>query len=107
MPAKARGVRQFQDVFGEVIPFSATIDFASVADGDEAASDVTVSGAALGDFVMVAGSVDLVDAVLTGSVTAANVVTVVLANNTGAGVDLASQTVYGVVLKKGGAFGGL
>lgn len=107
MPALNPNARQFQDLFGSVIPFSQVIDFASVADGDEAASDVTVPGAALGDFVLVAPSIDLVDTILAASVTAADTVTVVLANNTGGAVDLASQTVYGVVLKRGGAWGNL
>jgi hypothetical protein len=62
---------------------------ASIADGDEAARDITVTGVALGDMVIgVSLSLDAVDLVVNASVTAANTVTVVLANNTGGAVDL-------------------
>ena len=64
-------------------------DPASIADGDEAARDITVTGVALGDMVIgVSLSLDAVDLVVNASVTAANTVTVVLANNTGGAVDL-------------------
>lgn len=107
MAVGSKNARQFRDVFGEAIPFKATVDFASVLDGDEDAADITVAGAALGDFVLVAPAVDVTDAQLTATVTAANTVTVVLSNSTGGAVDLASQTIKGVVLKEGGAFSGL
>jgi hypothetical protein len=71
---------------------SATWDAASIADGDEVAVDVTVPGAALGDFAMASLSVDVADLVLSVAVTAANTATAVLANNTGGAVDLASAT---------------
>lgn len=79
---------------------SATWDAASIADGDEEAKGVTVTGAALGDFAIASLSIDVADLVLDAQVTAANTVTCVLANNTGAGVDLASATVYVLVIKK-------
>lgn len=79
---------------------SGTVDFASVADGDEAAADITVAGVALGDIVTgVSLGVDVVDATVTANVTAADTVTVVLANNTGGAVDLASTTVRVVGLR--------
>jgi|TARA_R100000900_G_scaffold122470_1_gene96950 hypothetical protein len=71
---------------------SATWDAASIADGDEVAVDVTVPGAALGDFAMASLSVDVADLVLSVAVTAANTATAVLANNTGGAVDLGSAT---------------
>lgn len=79
---------------------SATWDAAEIADGDEAAAEITVSGAALGDFVMVSHGVDVADLVLNAQVTAANTVTAVLANNTGGAVDLASSTARAVVFPK-------
>jgi len=79
---------------------SATWDAASIADGDEEAKDVTVTGAALGDFAIASLSIDIADLVLDAQVTAANVVTCVLANNTGDAVDLASATVYVRVFKR-------
>ena len=59
---------------------SATWDAASIADGNEVAVDVTVPGAALGDFAMASLSVDVADLVLSVAVTAANTATAVLAN---------------------------
>lgn len=95
--------RQYQGVFERVIPFVLTEqNFGSIAGGDEAAVDVTVTGAALGDFVKVAAEVDLTDLVLTASVTAADTVTIVVANNTGGAVDLASTTFNGLVEKADG-----
>ncbi len=78
---------------------SATWDAASIADGDEEAKDVTVTGAALGDHAVASLSIDLTDLVLDAQVTVADTVTCVLANNTGGAVDLASATVYVRVFK--------
>jgi len=89
--------RQFQDVFEDVLTTSATIDFGSVADGNEAASDVTVTGAALGDFVLVSCAVDLADLQMSASVTAADTVSIVVSSS-GDTVDLASTTFKVVVL---------
>lgn len=71
---------------------SATWNPASIANGAEAAVDVTVPGAVLGDFAFASFSLDVADLVLDANVTAANTVTCVLANNTGGAVDLASGT---------------
>ena len=78
---------------------SATWDAASIADGDEEAKEITVTGAALGDFCLCSHSVDVVDLVLSGQVTAANTVTASLANNTGGALDLGSGTVRARVWK--------
>lgn len=91
--------RSFREIFKSALPFSATVDFASALDGDESASDITVTGAALGDLVLVSPSIDVADLQLTGTVTAANTVTVVVSNSTGGTVDLASMTIKGVVLQ--------
>jgi hypothetical protein len=77
---------------------TATWDAASIADGDEEAQEITVTGAALGDRVIVTASIDLADLILSGSVTAADTVTAVLANNTGGAIDLASMTVTAYVI---------
>lgn len=71
---------------------SATWDPASIADGNEVATEVTVPGAALGDFAFASFSLDVADLQLSADVTAANTVTAVLANNTGGNVDLSSGT---------------
>lgn len=73
---------------------SKTWNAGSIADGDEEVTDITVTGAALGDFVLVSSSLDVVDLALVGQVTAADTVTVQLLNNTGGAIDLASGTVY-------------
>jgi hypothetical protein len=79
---------------------SATKDFGSIADGNEEEQDITVTGAALGDFVVASLGVDTVGLTLTADVTAANTVTVVLGNFTGSAVDLASATLTVKVFPK-------
>ena len=79
---------------------SATWDAGSIADGDEEAKEVTVTGAAIGDYAIASLSIDIADLVLDAQVTAANTVTCILANNTGGAIDLASATVYVRVFKR-------
>lgn len=95
--------RQFQDLF-DVIPFKATVNFASAADAETQPVDVTVAGAALGDLVVVALGVDVADLTLDAQVTAADTVTLTVNNNTGGAVDLASTTATGIVLKPTNGF---
>jgi len=105
--ATLRNRFQFQAVFSEVITYQGTLDLANAATGSGtfASSDVTVPGAALGDFVVVSLGVDTVDAVVVGAVTLADTVTVTLLNNTAGAVNLASTTVRIAVLKPAtGAF---
>ena len=71
---------------------SAVLDAGSIADGNEQASTITVPGARLGDFVLVSCSLDLQDLDLGAAVTASNVVTYVLGNDTGGAIDLGSAT---------------
>ena len=71
---------------------SATWNPASILDGDEAAVNVTVPGAQLGDFAFASFSLDVADLALTADVTAADTVTCVLHNSTGGAVDLGSGT---------------
>jgi hypothetical protein len=61
--------------------------------------DVTVAGASLGDITNASLAVDVVDLVLSSTVTAEDTVTVVLANPTGAAIDLASTTLRVTVIK--------
>lgn len=79
---------------------SKTWDAASTADGAQATTTVTVTGAELGDYVEVSMGVSLVLATLTGYVSAADTVTVVLQNESGATLDLASTTLRARVTKK-------
>ncbi len=82
---------------GRVLAGSATVDFAEISDDTELASDITVTGAALGDIVMVSHSLDVSDVQLTADVTAANTVTVI-ASSVGGAVDLGSGTVRVLVI---------
>lgn len=71
---------------------SATWDPGGILDGDEAAVEVTVPGAQLGDFAFASLGVDVADLQLRADVTAADTVTAVLSNSTGGTVNLASST---------------
>lgn len=84
---------QFQDVFQNVLVYTDNaFDPANAATGSGtfSATDVTVTGAALGDLVLPTFNLDATDAVVTASVTAANTVTVVVLNNTAGAVNLAA-----------------
>jgi len=78
---------------------TATWNPGSIADGDEEAKDITVTGAVLGDLVLCSHSTDVLDGVLRGAVTAADTVTVVLANNTGGAIDVTSGTTKALVIQ--------
>jgi hypothetical protein len=71
---------------------AATIDPSSLADGAGETKTMTVTGAALGDFVMVAAPYDLQGISVTGYVSVANTVSIRLQNESGGVVDLASGT---------------
>lgn len=79
---------------------SATWNAGSLVDGAGESKDITVTGAALGDFVVASLGVDIVDFVVSASVTATDTVTVRLQNESGSTVDLASTTVYVRVLPR-------
>jgi len=81
---------------------SRVLDPAAIVDGDEESTDLTITGAALGDFAIPSFSIDTTDLTLTATVTAANTVTVVFANNTGTTVNLGSGTVRCVIIPQGG-----
>jgi hypothetical protein len=105
MAVSRKEARQFQDLFGEVIPFTATVDPGSAAAGAEVSGTITVADAALGDFVLLAPGVDLQTLLLSATVISANTVEWVLNNETGGAVDLASSTWKGIVLKPNAQFG--
>jgi hypothetical protein len=83
-----------------VLEASETWDAGSIADGDEEEEDITVAGAALGDRAVAVLEVDTADLTVTAAVTAEDQVTVTVANNTGAAVDLASTTLTVYVFKQ-------
>jgi len=87
-------------LFSGVLNATFTFDPASLVDAAGATSTgVTVTGAALGDFVLVAAPYDLQDITVTAYVSAANTVEVRVQNEGGATVDLASGTWKVKVLK--------
>lgn len=79
---------------------SATWDPGSIADGDGETKSVTVTGAALGDFVLVSSEIDIQDLQLTAYVQATNTVELRLDNNTGGAIDLGSTTYHVRVIQK-------
>lgn len=88
-----RGGFGAEEIFAlKVLNGSATQNPASLADGAGATLSFTVTGAALGDFVMVAAPYDLVDITVTGYVSAADTVEVRIQNESGSTADLASGT---------------
>jgi len=71
---------------------SAVWDPGSIAADAQVSNDFTVLGAALGMVANAGAGVDVVDLVVSVTVTAADVVTVVLSNATAGAIDLASST---------------
>ena len=97
-----QGKKSMPGVFNEMWLVTETVDFANAATGSGtfASVDITVPGVALGDIVMgVSMGVDTVDGAVIGAVTAANVVTVTLLNNSAGAIDLASTTCKFVVAR--------
>jgi len=73
---------------------SKTFDAPSIANGASTTTTVTVSGAKVGDSARAAMAITIAGLSMTAYVSATNTVTVVLTNNTGSAVDLASTTLY-------------
>ena len=71
---------------------SAAVNPASLIDAAGEDIDVTVTGAAVGDFVMFAPGVDMQGITMTAHVSAANTVTIRLQNESGGTLDIASST---------------
>lgn len=87
-------LRKLLEAMGAHIQTTKTWDPGSLADGAGETTSVTVTGAALGDFVMVSCSADLIDMTLTGYVQAANTVELRLQNESGDTRNLGSSTFY-------------
>ena len=75
----SRNPAQFQSLFN-VIQFTFTFDDNSIANANSTVADLAVIGAAVGDFVLIAPSIDLVSVTATGWVRAADSVTVCFQN---------------------------
>jgi hypothetical protein len=74
-----------------------TINPASLSDGDGATTSVSVPGAELGNFVLVAAPYDLQDMTVTAYVQASATVEVRIQNETGGAKDLASGS-WGILV---------
>lgn len=72
----------------------------SLVDGAGETKSVTVTGASLGDFVLVSAPYDLQDITVTGYVQAADTVEIRIQNESGLTVDLASGLWRIIVIKK-------
>ena len=79
-------VDEVKDDFANIIDETKTWDPGSLSTGTGETTNVTVTGAALGDFVMVAPPYDLQDCLLTGYVQATNTVEIRLQNETASSV---------------------
>ncbi len=76
-----------------------TLDFGATAAQTQSALTVTVTGARLGDAVQVAPTTDVSGVIFTGTVTAANTVTVYAKNFSVGSVNPASQSFRIIVLQ--------
>lgn len=82
-----------------IIDASAVYDPPSLIDGAGVSTNVTVTGAALGDFAVVSFSLSTASVIFSAAVSAADTVTVRLQNETGGTLDLASGTLRVRVFK--------
>ena len=92
---------QFEGLF-DVIPFTFTFEEDSIAAECSSSADIAVAGAALGDFVLLAPTIDMVDVSMHGWVASAGVVTVMAQNleTTDASTTLATVATHnGLILK--------
>ena len=99
--SKQEQSKQFQGLFS-VIPFIVSLEDDSVAAQVAGQVEITVPGAAFGDFVLIAAPLDLTGCVIVGQVSAANKVKITTWNveGTDANTTLANATVTrGLVLK--------
>jgi len=86
-------LRQFQGAFSDTWAIKDTFNFGSVADGDEEATAITVSGVGVGDMVLgVATSSSAQDLNLIAQVTGSDTIEFQVENNTGGAIDLATAT---------------
>jgi len=84
---------------GAVLTGSKTYDPASMLTLTQVSTTVTVTGAAVGDYVLLSHSVTLAGVSLTGYVSATDTVTAVYFNGSSGTVDVASGTLQARVIK--------
>jgi len=93
-----RGNDQFRGMFSDTWVVTATLDAGSLADAAGESDTVAVPGVALGDMVLgISFAVSEAGMSVTGYVSAADVVTIRVQNESGSTVDLASTKIRVVV----------
>ncbi len=93
-----RGTKQFQGMFSEMFKVTCTLDVGSLTDGAGETETIAVPGVVLGDAVLgFSFGIDKAGMVCHAYVSAANVVTLRVQNESGSTVDLASTTVKVIV----------
>lgn len=91
---------QFQGVFSRVFEVRATMDIGDLADGAGETNTIAVPGVALGDMVVgISFGVDLAGFTATGYVSAANVVSIRVQNESGSQTNPASTTIKVLVAR--------
>jgi len=85
----------------KVLNGTAVLDPGSMSDAQGANLSITVTDAAIGDFVLVSPGVDLQGIVMSASVISANTVGVRLQNESGGTLNLASSTWKAKVIQDG------
>ena len=86
-----------------ILEGSAARTSAAISDGVDEQVEITVTGAALGDYVLSTSySIDTANINLIGNVTEAGIVTANFTNCTGASITLGAGTVRAIVIKRAG-----
>lgn len=94
------GPIQFPLLFSDAWMVTVTVDPANVATQVTGTDTVTVTGVALGDFVLCfEDTTSQGNMTITAYISAANTVTILYSNNTAGGIDLATGTVKMLVLR--------
>ena len=87
----------------EDLSFATNLDFANLADAAGVTTQIAATGAVLGDFVQVTGSVDCLDMIVTGYVQADDAVDVRVQNESGnSDLNLAEVPFHARVIKRMG-----
>src|ERR1700740_1996016 len=83
--------RNFMAIFDGVFIAKLAVDPANLTDGTGETRTATVTGAAVGDFVLFAPAIDIAGITITGYVSAANTVSFRIQNESGGTLDIATS----------------
>lgn len=104
MAIQKSGRMQFQDLLEVVGAGAFSVNPAQFVDNESQEVNLTVPGAALGDFVLVAAGVDVTESVVSAQVTAADTVSIVIGMLGGDTNDVAVSNWNVLVLRLNPAF---